>query len=243
MKIAVCVHLYHIDMIDSITNYLSNLECEYDLFISLVKNYPISFINKLKKINKNVKIFIVENRGMDIGGFLSIYKEIDDTYDLILKIHTKKGIGSITNPSIHAKKHGLKSSVERGEKWYNTLMNSVLGNKEKVKQILNEFENNPKCGMIGHQKNNKFHKNRNECDKILDMLNVKIDYDNTFFVGGTIFWVRNFIFKKHLTNQNIDKILEISPLGYVSEPSINHAMERIFGSLVYAENKELIIIK
>ena len=38
---------------------------------------------------------------------------------------------------------------------------------------------------------------------------------------------------------SLDKILEKSPEGYAYEPSINHAMERVFGSLVYLENKEL----
>jgi hypothetical protein len=33
------------------------------------------------------------------------------------------------------------------------------------------------------------------------------------------------------------------PYGYVREPSINHAMERVFGILVYFENKNIKIIK
>ena len=42
-------------------------------------------------------------------------------------------------------------------------------------------------------------------------------------------------------NEIIDKILNNSPEGYVSEPSINHAMERVFGSIVYLENQSIII--
>jgi lipopolysaccharide biosynthesis protein len=40
MKIAVCVHLYHIDMLDEIRLYLNNIQREYDLYVSLTKNYP-----------------------------------------------------------------------------------------------------------------------------------------------------------------------------------------------------------
>ena len=50
------------------------------------------------------------------------------------------------------------------------------------------------------------------------------------------------LFKKYLTPNTIDKILLNSPKGYVHEPSINHAMERIFGSIVCIENKNLITV-
>ena len=79
MKIAVCVHLYHIDMLDSIRSYLTNLEHEYDLYIGLTKNYPQSFLHNLKQTNKNTNIVFVENIGMDVGGFLQIYKTIRDS--------------------------------------------------------------------------------------------------------------------------------------------------------------------
>jgi hypothetical protein len=36
--------------------------------------------------------------------------------------------------------------------------------------------------------------------------------------------------------------LGLLPEGYVSEPSPNHAMERMFGCVVYNEKKELKII-
>jgi lipopolysaccharide biosynthesis protein len=49
MKIAVCVHLYHIDMLDEIRLYLNNIQREYDLYVSLTKNYPQSFLNNIKK--------------------------------------------------------------------------------------------------------------------------------------------------------------------------------------------------
>ena len=57
-----------------------------------------------------------------------------------------------------------------------------------------------------------------------------------------MYCIKNDIFKKYLTPTVIDKILINSPDGYVHEPSINHAMERIFGSLVYVENKQIYIL-
>lgn len=243
MKIAVCVHLYHIDMIDSITSYLTNMEYDYDLFISLVKPYPQSFLNRLKKINKNTEIVYVKNIGVDVGGFLQVYKKIKNSYDLILKIHTKKGLGSEKSPSNYLKKHGLEDSIKRGQNWFNRSMNGVLGDKNRVKNIIKEFETNPNCGMIGAKTHNNFDSNKNHMEFIFSLMNLKVDYTNHHFIGGTIFWVKNSIFKKYLTDDVIDKILNKSPEGYAYEPSINHAMERVFGCLVYIENNKISIIK
>ena len=44
MKIAVCVHLYHIDMLDSIRSYLTNLEHEYET--KLTENLFVGDIEK-----------------------------------------------------------------------------------------------------------------------------------------------------------------------------------------------------
>jgi lipopolysaccharide biosynthesis protein len=243
MKIGVFVHLYHIDMLDSIKSYLDNLKYEYDLFFSITKNYPQSFLTRLKNINKNTQVHIVKNVGMDIGGFLQVYKKENKEYDLILKIHTKKGLGSPSNPSLHTIRHGLENSIKRGEDWFYGLMNGVLENEKKVKKIIKEFEINTECGMVGSKVNNNFSKNINFMNKIFSFMGVESSLENHLFVGGTIFWVRGEILKKYLSDYVIDKILEESPEGYVHEPSINHAMERVFGSLVYLENKKLFIIK
>jgi rhamnosyltransferase len=242
MKIAVCIHLYHIDMIDQIKTYLLNIENEYDLFISLVKNYPQSFLNNLLSISKNVKIIQVENKGMDVGAFLNLYKHIDESYDLILKIHTKKSLGSESHYSFHRQKHGYESAQQYGQNWFNDLMSGVLGDSNKVKRIINEFETNPECGMVGNRITQNFKKNIGEMDKIFNILNVENNFNYSNFIGGTIFWVRNSIFKKYFTHKTIESIMDTLPFGYIVEPSPNHALERIFGCLVYLENKKILRI-
>lgn len=242
MKIAVCIHLYHIDMLDDIRNYLNNLQREYDLFISLHKNYPQSFLHNLKKTNPKTELIFVENKGMDIGAFLQVYKQLDSSYDLILKIHTKKGLGSETNPSHHLRRHGVESATERGKKWFHGLMQGVLGSPQQVENIITKFQTDNNCGMIGSKFNTNYEINKPNMKQVFSWMKLDMDLTNHKFVGGTIFWVRNEIFKKHLNENVIDKILKNSPEGYVQEPSINHAMERIFGSLVYIENQELMIV-
>jgi lipopolysaccharide biosynthesis protein len=292
MKIAVCVHLYHIDMWDTIQNYLNNLIFDYTLIVNLpVKNenglpedfdweFYVNYYQDLQKAGKNTYnkaithylkngeiekrvfskknfeitekiknykkdaiIILTPNKGMDIGGFLYSYKNIEEDVDLILKIHTKKGVGSEKNPSLVSRRVGLPGAEKIGRTWFNHLMSGVLGSKEQVNKIINKFKTDPKCGMVGYKKYNNFNVNELIINEILPHLGISKHTDNVRFVGGTIFWVKNDILKPYLTEKNLDYLLGILPYGYVDEPSVNHAMERIFGSFVYNQNKELMIIK
>ena len=176
MKIAVCVHLYHIDMWDEIKKYLDNLKRDYLLFVNLPvkdeRNIPYDFdwefyvsyyddlkkankntyekainhylkhgekecrfyskgnleiISKLKKYKSDVNILLSPNKGVDIGGFLYTYKKVPKDVDLILKIHTKAGLGSIDKPSLITKKIGTEKAIKYGNNWFNDLINGSLG--------------------------------------------------------------------------------------------------------------------
>ena len=206
------------------------------------KQSQIDLINKIKSYKNNSVIIKSPNKGMDIGGFLYTYKHVDVDTDIILKIHTKKGLGDTTNPSNSLKRHGVDKAKKIGEDWFKNLMNGVLKNKNQVNNIINEFTLNPKCGMVGFKLYNNYSVNIKEMEKIYNLINIHPKEDDPFFIGGTTFWVSNVVMKKYFTNENIDKILDILPYGYVHEPSPNHAMERIFGCFVYNDQKEIKII-
>lgn len=206
------------------------------------KQSQFDIIDKIKLYKDNSVILKSPNKGMDIGGFLYTYKHVDADTDIILKIHTKKGLGGSETPSNSLKRYGIGKAKKIGKDWFKNLMNGVLKNKNQVNNIINEFKLNPKCGMVGFKLNNNYDINHKEMEKIYDLINVHPTGKNPFFVGGTTFWVSNIVMKKYFTNENIDKILDVLPYGYVPEPSPNHAMERIFGCFVYNEKKEIKII-
>ncbi len=198
---------------------------------------------KIIKFKNETKVFLSPNRGVDIGGFLYTYKKIDNDTDLILKIHTKKGLGSEKVPSLDLMRRGGGFAISHGRNWFHGLMGGVLSNSVQVNNIINNFTQDNTTGMVGFRKYKNFTVNYDETLKILSKLNVKKIPENSDFIGGTIFWVRNEILKKYLSNNIINEIIELMPYGYVREPSINHAMERVFGILVYFENKNIKIIK
>jgi lipopolysaccharide biosynthesis protein len=291
MKIAVCVHLYHYDMWETIKNYLNNLKFDYKLVVNLpLKNedgIPLDFdwefyvnyyldlkkagkdnytravlhylkhgeregrvfsktnkdiVEKIKEYKQDSKILISPNKGMDVGGFLYTYKFLNNEFDLLLKIHTKKGVGHKNNQSMVSRRLGINEAEKIGSIWFNSLMSGVLNNEQQVNKIINTFKNNPKCGMVGFNQYNNFHKNINIMNDILPRIGIPKHLEQTRFVGGTIFWISNEVLKPYLNEKNLEYLFSLLPYGYVHEPSVNHAMERIFGSFVYNENKELMVI-
>ena len=243
MKIAVCVHLFYTDMFNDIVNYLNNLKHPYDLYVSLVNGFfEQDIINKIKSFKSDVKIIFVENKGVDIGGFLNCLKVIDNDTDLILKLHTKKGIGLPEKPSIPVKRKGMEWSLHSGREWFNGLMRGVLLDEKKVDRIIHKFETDKKCGMVGYKIFNSLNGSENEILKLVDLFGLDNSCLKNNFIGGTMFWVRYSIVKKYFTPEVIEKILTLSPIGYYETPTSMHAVERIFGYIVSKENQEVIVV-
>lgn len=248
-KIAVLVHIFYPDMWEILTNYLDNLsDFEYDLYVNLVDNFHNDQdIERIKKYKSTVKIKISKNKGVDIGGFLSLYEDLEKDYDLILKIHTKKSLGLTNKPSDYVRVYGYETAEKKGKEWFIRLMDGVLRDKVQVKNIVDLLTLNTPCGMVGLDCETYVGPNNNHLDDIAKNFNIPLVLNgdrlkNGSFVGGTIFWVRNDILKKYLNKKNIDYIFSKLPDGYQNEPSYNHAMERLFGLMVYNENMKIINI-
>lgn len=243
MKISVCLHLFYTDMVDDIINYLKNIDFNYKLYVSIVENqYNQKDILKLKNFKKDVVIIHVKNRGVDVGGFLNTLKHLDRDTDLILKIHTKKGIGSEKNPSNAVKQKGYDLAVKQANNWFHNLMRGVLNNKNQVNNIINTFKTNSKCGMVGFKLYQSLGPNKKEIITLLDKMNISHKFIGGDFIGGTMFWVRYKIIKNYLTDDMIDVLLNEMKEGYILEPSVQHALERIFGYMVNQENQEILIV-
>jgi lipopolysaccharide biosynthesis protein len=197
---------------------------------------------KILQYKSGTNFIFSKNIGMDIGGFLQTYSHINSDVDLILKIHTKKSLGSFENKSFDIDRYGYDKAKIYGEKWFNELMVGVLGDQNKIEKIITEFKTNPNCGMVGYKKYNNYKKNGSFIKPLLDHFLLNNNLNESYFVGGTIFWVRNDILKKYLNVNNLDHILSLLPPKYSYEPSYPHAMERMFGYFVYDQKQELMVI-
>lgn len=247
-NIAVLIHLFYTDMWDELNEYLSNLSNhDYDLYVNLVEGYyDESIIGLIKKTHPQAVIIKSPNKGVDVGGFLFLYQNLKKDYDLILKLHTKKSLGLINKPSDYVRVYGPQLAKEKGQQWFHRLMGGVLKNKKRVNDIIELLTLDSPFGMAGLDRETYIGPNIKEVKELCNIFSIPFEMSgdrvkNTSFVGGTIFWVRNDILKKYLTKDKITKILDLLPEGYQNEPSYNHALERLFGFMVYNEKKKILI--
>lgn len=243
VNLCVCVHIFKVEIYYDIERYLINLknaDYNYDLYINIATNTEIELekieykellnaLYKLKKENTINNLFITysDNRGMDIGGFMKSYIKILENginYKYLIKIHTK------TN-----------------DNWRFALLYSLLGNKKLIDNNFNLLKNN-NIGMVGNQTiplNWSINKNSyNYIDIYMKQFNIPICVEGNF-VPGTIFIIKNEIFKKYFTKKDLEKCYNDFKQDYCGFKENKtegkpHAFERFFGILVNHYGKETV---
>lgn len=224
--IAVHLHIFYTDMWDLMRSYLTNLQgTPYHLYVTLIRENR-QLAEKIKSFHAESTIWVVENRGYDVGPFLYFLHQIDlSQYDYILKLHTK---GNMPD--------GIREVCERymGKTWWRTLMlQSVLGSKQQVLNNLEIFEQNPKVGMLGSEY--LIVDTRFDTDIMRDYLQStleKLGYSNTrhdTFIAGTIFMVRSSLMQIIKDNFTLADF-EPSQKG-CHDGTLAHVMERLLGIL------------
>ncbi len=146
-KILVQAHIDYYNLVKDIIKFTNNIPVKFDLFISLSNKIVGKKIQNY--IERNTKAFKFEIRiypydQNDILPFLEQVMNDIKNYRYCCHIYTKK--------SIHK---------DFGDKWRNYLLNNLLGNNNIIAEILTEFENNEKLGLIYPETFYKVFKNIN----------------------------------------------------------------------------------
>lgn len=229
-KIIVMVHFYYHRLLKEIFKYIDQFPLDIDLWVSIVSTDPMGGdiktqekIKYIEKKYKNVRIFIVPNKGKDIGGKLKLMKEYlkeNKYHDWIIFAHDKDGV---------------EGRVKRQQ------LLAAIFHLPHVKKILYAFKNDTTIKMCGGGvREGAFASdticsglsNKGHIEELLPKFKIKKIPDTTAFVGGTMFWVDAPFYKKYFKNINIDNIIKYLEEGNVREPSYTHAIERIFGIIV-----------
>ena len=232
-KVASICHLYYEDLLEEYIDKLSHLKNSdflIDYYFTLTENnstigQKIWVKNKLKEHFPNCKIFVVPNKGLDIGAFFYVLDKLPYMYDYICKTHTKKSI---------------KTSGEYfGKKWRDSLLRIL-----EVDKIIPHIENGEY--MIGSNQwlinSEKYNFNMNKVNFLKKDMNIIIE--NSKFVGGTMFWIKHSLLKKYIKDpMKYYDLLEENyhyQIDNKDQEYYTHSFERIFGHLVYNEGKKII---
>lgn len=234
LSLAIHLHLHYTDMWNEIQRYLENIgNYPYHLYVTMTQENP-SLIEEIKRFHLETTVFIVENRGYDVGPFIYFLNRIDlNRYDLILKIHTKnnkKGLDTLLN-------HRYVSR----EFWFKLLMGGVLDTPNLFKKNIYQFEQNANLGMIG----SKYLitsdiKNSREVRKDVQDTMFKLGFvkpEIITFVAGTMFIIRSKLLQKIKDNYTLADFLPTD--GTVKDGTLAHVLERVFGCIVIASGYKI----
>jgi lipopolysaccharide biosynthesis protein len=223
-RVAVVLHLYYWDLVDELADYIANVPFPFDLYVTATEGvFPQAFSyfnHRFPRVAVNV--VEVENRARDIGPFLTKFTSRYSDYDLVCKVHSKK---SPHAPSLSG--------------WRGFLLDRLLGSEAQIREIVNEFDRDPKLGLLYPtyfpeiQSSISWGRNRDLMQELFSWL--EIDFDPAspcVFPAGSMFWFRP---KALSTLIDFEFLMEEFPeeIGQ-TDGTLAHAIER--GFLIVVEH-------
>lgn len=135
-KIALVMHLYFEDLIDSSFEYAESMPASTDIYITTnTENKKRSIEKKFAESKFNrVEVRVIENRGRDVSSILVGVKDVIEDYDIACFVHDKK-TAQIKPGSV-------------GEGFAYQCFENTLHNEKFVYNVLNCFLDNPRLGLL-----------------------------------------------------------------------------------------------
>ncbi|MCA0029725.1 rhamnan synthesis F family protein [Mesorhizobium sp. B263B2A] len=224
IEVAVIVHIHYIDMIASICNLLKNIVVPFDIHVTTTSEGFFSRIfDEFSGLAQSISVYSSENRGRDIGPFVSVYRSgALDQYQAVLKIHSKKSTYSAN-----------------GVLWRDKLYGSVAGDSLTVLRSI-ELIKSGDVGIVGPHRyyltNDRFWgANRETVRRLLEEMTAFPAEENLElgFFAGSMFWFA----PKALAPLKIvpeDSLIFESENGQ-QDGTLAHAIERVFCPLVRSQ--------
>lgn len=217
VRVAVVVHLFYVDLLEEIYAELGNIIEPFDLFVTTPFEGAIpSIINKFSSRAQAVTVFLVENRGRDIGPFILLYRTgIFDPYTAVLKLHTKRSKYS-----------------NHGDSWRREIYRGLLGGS-KLTLTITALLDQPNVGMVGidryYLSNQKYWgADKAKVKQLLFEMGViePGEEPQLGFFAGSMFWFKPLAFTqlKFISNDH----LMFEPENGAQDGTLAHAVERIF---------------
>ncbi len=227
-SIAIIVHAFYGEILKEMLEYLSphsKISCKLFVTSPQEKVHEISEI--LKNYPINSEFLVTENRGRDVLPFLKTSRiAIDQGFNLILKLHTKKS------------DHRMTGSI-----WRKEIFDSLLPGKA-MERIVSYYNSNPNIGILGPAghivpMNLYYGANAKGIGYLCRQLGVDThELENMFFVAGSMFYSRKEALLPLLELNLPDTIFEFEA-GQL-DGTMAHAYERAFSISNFAAGLKLV---
>ena len=230
---AIVAHVYYEDTWSDIAGALRGLTIPFDLIVTTVAGRE-RLIETIRRSYPAAQIEIMENRGRDIGPFLTLLERGRlDSYRYICKVHGKKSIDG-----------GRK--MYTGEMWRRRLLFDLLGAPGAANAAIDMFDRDPSVGMIGakvfrlpkagYSEDLSWSANRPMTLKIAERMGMPADKFQLDFFGGTMFWVRPEALKPL---RDLHLAAEMPYESGLIDGDLPHALERVLPTSVLAAGYKL----
>ena len=224
LKTAVHLHCYYLDMVPEICEYLKNIPCKFDLFVSLPEGRSATpeelkstLTAQLPNLGKCV-VKICQNRGRDIAPMIVTFGKELLEYDYFCHIHTKK--------SLHTKAHAS---------WSKMIYEHLFGDPDWIRRVFALLKGGaavvyPRDFLMMKEEPSGWGSNSEYAQAVLDRFGKNIDLQKEFpvieFPQGSMFWADVSAMKELLSLDLKYHDFPKEPLG--TDGSIAHALERLF---------------
>lgn len=190
-RVAVCAHVYYTDMVEELLSLTDTIPSSYDFIATTDTQAKKEIIEKIVSRRKNIRNVIVriveQNRGRDMSSLFITCRDLflEDHYDLVCRLHTKK------SPQVAA---GVANMFKRH------MFENLLNSSGYTTNVLDMLHDQPWIGVavpplvhiafptMGHV----WFNNRNTAEQLKVTLDLKVNFDPEAPVGafGTMFWFR-----------------------------------------------------
>ena len=190
-RIAVCAHVYYTDMLEELLALTDTIPCAYDFIATTETEAKKAVIEQTARGRKNVRNVIVrvveQNRGRDMSSLFITCRDLflEDRYDLVCRLHTKK------SPQVAA---GRANMFKRH------MFENLLNSPGYTTNVLDMFHDKPWIGVavpplvhIGYPTmGHVWFTNRKRAEELASELKLNVHFDPDTPVGafGTMFWFR-----------------------------------------------------
>ena len=221
--VCVLVHVYYPELWDVLSSYLGNLpDGVYDLYVNLVDaTFDSDLVSRIRNRFPSSRIYISENRGRDVGGYIRLLENIFiDDYRIFCLIHSKK------SPHISEK----QSTV-----WRDLLLDALMGTRDRAVENIALMLKDDQVGQIAARACRHCNVDRNfeKYQVLLNRMDIGSSARNVMCVAGTMMFLRASVLQRVFEGvrdlpfkENTSSSLEDQ------DGQWQHAVERIIGSVV-----------
>lgn len=226
LRVALCVHMFYTDMLEEILALGDTVPGKYDFIATTESEEKKQIIEAEARKRSNIGNVIVrvleQNRGRDMSSLLIACRDLflEDRYDVVCRLHTKK--------TPH-----LASSRAGGFKRH--MFDNLLNSPGYTTNVLDLFQDNPWIGVavppiihisygtLGHA----WYDNKARALDIARQLklDVRLDTDTPVGAFGGMYWFRPKALRKLFLHPW--KWTDFEPEPYPLDGSLGHALERL----------------